>query len=217
MGSLMSTSKSEKAKPNMKAQLTQQDKAILDLKASRDRLKKYQKAMETDSAKLLKQAMALNKAGKKDRAVLCMKMKRYKEKQVGQVDAQLLTVEEMVQTIQWETETMKVVEALQEGNKALDAIHSVMSVDKVEALMDETAEAIAVQQEIDGLLSGEDIAVDEGELEAELAAMEADLMGTAATATPQLPVMPAVPTQKPVVAHTEPALAVDPERVAVAS
>eukprot|EP00619_Florenciella_sp_RCC1007_P015119 CAMPEP_0205910330 /NCGR_PEP_ID=MMETSP1325-20131115/4371_1 /ASSEMBLY_ACC=CAM_ASM_000708 /TAXON_ID=236786 /ORGANISM="Florenciella sp., Strain RCC1007" /LENGTH=44 /DNA_ID= /DNA_START= /DNA_END= /DNA_ORIENTATION= len=44
MGSLMSTSKTEnKAKPNMKAQLTQQDKAILDLKASRDRLKRYQK------------------------------------------------------------------------------------------------------------------------------------------------------------------------------
>mmetsp|Transcript_31848 Transcript_31848/g.54848 ORF Transcript_31848/g.54848 Transcript_31848/m.54848 type:complete len:147 (+) Transcript_31848:2-442(+) len=146
-------------------------------------------------------------------------MKKYKEKQVGQVDAQLLTVEEMVQTIAWETETMKVVEALQEGNKALDAIHSVMSVDKVEALMDETAEAIAVQQEIDGMLAGEDIALDEDDLEAELAAMEADLLGTGATPATKLPDLPVAPTQKPEIAVPEPASAAEPasERVAVAS
>ena len=54
---------------------------------------------------------------------------------------------------------MRVFDALKEGNKALDAIHQVMSVDKVEMLMDETAEAIAVQKEIDAMLTGEDIGV----------------------------------------------------------
>ena len=74
-----------------------------------------------------------------------------------------------------------------------------------------------MQQEISDLLSGEDTAVDEDDLEAELAAMEADLMGTAAEPTPQLPDMPTVPTQKPVVAATEPTHTAEPERVAVAS
>ena len=93
--------------------------------------------------------------------MLCMKMRKYKSKQIGEVDSQLLNIEEMVQTIQWETETMKVVGALQEGNKALDAIHSVMSVEKVETLMDETQEAIAYQEELSGLFAGEELGVDE--------------------------------------------------------
>ena len=93
--------------------------------------------------------------------MLCMKMKKYKSKQIGEVDSQLLNIEEMVQTIQWETETMKVVGALQEGNKALDAIHSVMSVEKVETLMEETQEAVAYQEELSGLFAGEELGVDE--------------------------------------------------------
>ena len=44
---------------------SQQDRAILDLKNARDRLKRFQKGMESDSAKLLNQAQALHKAGKK--------------------------------------------------------------------------------------------------------------------------------------------------------
>ena len=90
-----------------------------------------------------------------------MKMRKYKAKQIAEADSQLLNIEEMVQTIQWETETMKVVNALEQGNKALDAIHSVMSVEKVEQLMDETQDAIAYQEELSGLFAGEDLGVDE--------------------------------------------------------
>ena len=210
-GTFSSSSSSSSSKTKaVKQGPSDQDRAILDLKNSRDRLKKYQRKMADESAKLQSQAIALHKAGKKDRALLCMKMKKFKEKKVGEVDDQLLNLEQMVQTIQWETETLKVYTALKEGNKALDAIHSVMSVEKVEELMDDTAEAIQVSNEISELLAGEDLGIDDDAVDAELAALEKEVLGGQEQASPgQVPVMPAVPDTPvlPQVPTTEPQVA----------
>lgn len=191
MGSWLSSDSSSKPSKSRKHELSQQDRAILDLKASRDRLKKYQSRMELEAAKLMKQAMQLNKAGKKDRALLCVKMKRYKERQIGEVDSQLLSLEKMVQSIQWETENLKVFNALKEGNKAMDAIHSVMSIENVEQLMDETKEAIDYANEISTLLSGQDQAdIDESAVMAELDALEREMNAEAAGVPLDLPNVP---------------------------
>lgn len=188
MGSWLS---SEPASKSRKHELSQQDRAILDLKATRDRLKKYQNRMELEAGKLMKQAVQLNKAGKKDRALLCVKMKRYKESKIGEVDTQLLSLEKMVQTIQWETENLKVFNALKEGNQALDAIHSVMSIENVEELMDDTKEAIEYENEISTLLSGQDLAaIDESAVMDELDALEREMQAEAAGVLPDLPQVP---------------------------
>mmetsp|Transcript_51967 Transcript_51967/g.70902 ORF Transcript_51967/g.70902 Transcript_51967/m.70902 type:complete len:174 (-) Transcript_51967:410-931(-) len=147
--------------------------------------------MELEAGKLMKQAVQLNKAGKKDRALLCVKMKRYKESKIGEVDTQLLSLEKMVQTIQWETENLKVFNALKEGNQALDAIHSVMSIENVEELMDDTKEAIEYENEISTLLSGQDLAaIDESAVMDELDALEREMQAEAAGVLPDLPQVP---------------------------
>jgi hypothetical protein len=86
---------------------------------------------------------------KQDRAVLILKMKKLREGKIAEIDAQLLTLEEMVQTIEWETQSLQVsaaharprrlaptrcsqvFDALKVGNKALKDIHSIMSVEVV--------------------------------------------------------------------------------------
>lgn len=48
--------------------------------------------------------------------------------------------------IDWETQQLKVFDALKEGNVALNKLHEVMPLDKVEDLLADTAEAIAMEQ-----------------------------------------------------------------------
>mmetsp|Transcript_3000 Transcript_3000/g.4179 ORF Transcript_3000/g.4179 Transcript_3000/m.4179 type:complete len:135 (+) Transcript_3000:262-666(+) len=59
----------------------------------------------------------------------------------------------MVQNIEWESQQMIVVDALKNGNQALNAIHSVMTIESVEQLMDETREAMEKEKQISALLA----------------------------------------------------------------
>jgi len=204
MGPWMSTSKSNK-KP--KHQPSQQDRAMLDLKAARDKLKVYQTRMESEAGQLQQKAMGFLKNGNKEKALLFVKMKKLREKKIGDINSQLLTLEEMVQTIEWETQSLQVFDALKEGNKALQDIHSIMSIEAVEQLMDDTAEAIAYQKEIDELIAGESIDLDDASLEAELnqltlddpvdAPSAAGAVAASMPAVPETPVMPVAPTHTP--------------------
>lgn len=141
------------------------------------------------------------KEKKKDRAILFLKMKKLRENKIGEIDAQLLTLEEMVQTIEWETQSLQVFDALKSGNQALKQIHSIMSVDAVEKLMDETADAIEYQKEIDALFVDAQMDIDDDELEAELDALSQE-DEVSMPVVPETPVMPVAPTTEPVVQKT---------------
>ena len=92
------------------------------------------------------QAKELVKNQQKDRALLVLKLKRFREKEVNNIDAQLLSVLEMIENVEWEYSNMEVMKALKAGNNALNSIHNQMSVEDVEALLEETNEAIQVQE-----------------------------------------------------------------------
>lgn len=49
-------------------------------------------------------------------------------------------------TIDWESQQLKVFDALKEGNAALNKLHEEMPLDKVEDLLADTAESIAMEQ-----------------------------------------------------------------------
>lgn len=49
-------------------------------------------------------------------------------------------------TIDWETQQLQVFNALKEGNVALNKLHDEMPLDKVEELMADTAESIAMEE-----------------------------------------------------------------------
>lgn len=136
-----------------KTTISDSDRAVLDLKNARDRLRKFEVKLSTESKRLTDQATALLKVGKRDRALLVVKIRRLREARIADVDSQLLKLEEMVNTLEWENQQSTVIEALQAGNQALKEIHAVMTVDTVEALMDETRDAIATEQTITDLLN----------------------------------------------------------------
>lgn len=189
-------------KPKKKRKVSSADRAVLDLKNARDRLRKYQTKLEAENATLTRQAAALLRAGKKDRAVLTLKFRRFREAKIADADAQLLRLEEMVNTIEWETQQAAVLASLKQGTDALNKIHSEMTVEAVEDLLDDSREAQDTANRISALLAGE---IDEAGLEDELALLDD-------VAVDQFPVAP--DTALPQVAARE---EVEAERVAVAA
>ena len=88
----------------------------------------------------------------------------------------------------------QVLDGLKTGNDALKKANAMFSIEEIEAIMDDTAEAVAKQREIDDLLSGQLTAEDEDDVLKELEAL-ADLEDAEAVAAGSEDVkLPDVPT-----------------------
>jgi hypothetical protein len=154
------------------AEITDKDRAVLDLKNARDKLRRFRGQLEKDSQKLESQAKALIALRQKNRALLVLKLKKYKEKDVEKLDSKLMNVHSMIQDVEWASINVSVLSAIESGTRELRRMHDERSLDDVEALMDETNEAIEVENRINRRLAGQaDILIDDQELESELEAL----------------------------------------------
>ncbi|PKY38340.1 hypothetical protein RhiirA4_311271 [Rhizophagus irregularis] len=153
---------------NKNSRITSQDRAILDLKVQRDKLKQYQKKLQLVAdreTQIAKEALLKNN---KRGALLALKKKKYQEQLLSKSDAQLLNLEQLTQTIEFTLVEKDVFEGLKQGNLILNEIHKETPIEKVEKLMEDTADAIAYQNEISEALSGKLTSEDEEEILAEL-------------------------------------------------
>lgn len=89
-----------KSKKNV-SRVTEQDKAVLQLKQQRDKLKQYQKRIELNLEKDRLLARRLLADGKKDRAKLLLRKKLYQEKLLSNTDSQLENLETLVHDIEF--------------------------------------------------------------------------------------------------------------------
>ncbi|RUS79313.1 hypothetical protein EGW08_012931 [Elysia chlorotica] len=156
----------KKHKPQ--SRVTEQDKAILQLKQQRDKLKQYQKKINTQLEGDRKVACALLKEGKKDKAKLMLRKKKFQESLLTKTDGQLENIERLVHDLEFTQVEQEVVRGLQVGNASLKKMHELLSLEDVERIMEETQEGIEKQQEINDLLSGGLTDEDESDVLAEL-------------------------------------------------
>jgi len=181
-----------KPKPKKKPEITEEDKAILQLKQQRDSVKKYQKRIKDELDKERQIARQLLKDNKKEKALLLLKKKKYMESILDKTDNQLMNLEKLVTDIEFSRVEATVLEGLQTGNEALKQLHQILSIDKIEEILEETKEGIEKQKEIDDLLLGMNIETDEQSLLQELDQMLA----------PTVPDLPEVPQNEPVIVET---------------
>ncbi|XP_071388680.1 charged multivesicular body protein 6-like isoform X2 [Centroberyx affinis] len=153
------------------SRVTEQDKAILQLKQQRDKLKQYKKRITLQLEKERLLAKQLLKDGRKEKALLLLKKKRYQDQLLDKTENQISNLERMVQDIEFIQIEMKVIEGLKIGNDCLKSMHEVMSIEDVERIMDETQEAIEYQRQIDEMLAGSLTEEDEDAVLAELEAI----------------------------------------------
>ncbi|CAI5438983.1 unnamed protein product [Caenorhabditis angaria] len=174
------------SKKDKTPKVSEQDNAILALKTQRDKIKQMIKRKENCMEKERLLAKELIREGKKDRALLLLKKKRYQEKIIDQTLSQLSKIEQMVQDLEFAEIQQKVVEGLKQGNDALKKMNSLFDVDEIDRIMEETKEAAEYQEEISNMLSGQlstsDVSDVEKELEELLAAqVPADILPSVPT------------------------------------
>ncbi|XP_061740924.1 charged multivesicular body protein 6-like [Nerophis ophidion] len=168
------------------SRVTEQDKAVLQLKQQRDKLKQYQKRITLHQEKEHLLAKQLLKDGRKEKALLLLKKKRYQDQLLDKTENQISNIERMVQDIEFMQIELKVIEGLQAGNDCLKSMHQIMSIEDVERILDETQEAIEYQKQIDDMLAG---ALTQEDEDAVLAELEA-ITGGEDVALPEVPTEP---------------------------
>uniref|UniRef100_A0A2K6TWI0 Charged multivesicular body protein 6 n=2 Tax=Saimiri boliviensis TaxID=27679 RepID=A0A2K6TWI0_SAIBB len=141
------------------------------LKQQRDKLRQYQKRVAQQLERERALARQLLRDGRKERAKLLLRKKRYQEQLLDRTESQISSLEAMVQSIEFTQIEMKVMEGLQLGNECLNKMHQVMSIEEVERILDETQEAVEYQRQIDELLAGSFTQEDEDAILEELSAI----------------------------------------------
>mmetsp|Transcript_14758 Transcript_14758/g.16910 ORF Transcript_14758/g.16910 Transcript_14758/m.16910 type:complete len:213 (-) Transcript_14758:342-980(-) len=192
MGGFISTTTKSVKKPG--GTVNDIDRAMLDLKNARDRLQKYRSKLEADEVKLLKRAKDANDAGRKGTALGLLRLKKFKVRELEGVENQLLTVLQMVETIDSKQNEKQVLNALRTGKDALAKMQRETTVDDILNLMDQIQEQNEVEKEVSDILGDvPPLSVeDEAIIEQELEAMAAELNGT----TTSMPELPQVPTSQ---------------------
>ncbi|KIZ00841.1 charged multivesicular body protein 6 [Monoraphidium neglectum] len=178
-------------------EITDVDRAVLSLKAQRRKLEDQSKLIEKRIEHNVSVARELITLNKKDRALLALKKKKLNEHQLQTIQTWLLNVEDMLSNMELTKQQQRIFSALKDGNAALKAAQAEWSVDDVEQLMDETAEAKEYQDKVADVLSGQLSDLDAEAAAVELAALEDSILGTAEErAAAEAAELPEVPTHE---------------------
>ncbi|XP_071443473.1 charged multivesicular body protein 6-A-like [Hetaerina americana] len=177
------------------SRVTEQDKAVLQLKQQRDKIRQHQKKIENNLERDREFAKTLLKNGKKEKALLLLRKKKYQEQLLSKTDGLLNNLENMVQDLEFSQVEMQVLDGLKAGNEALKKVHEILSVDDVERILEETREGVEKQREIDELLSGALTAEDEEDVMNELREIT--------QSEEEIEKLPDVPTDLPVTEEAE--------------
>ena len=156
--------------------ISAQDRAILDMKNQRDKLRQYQKRITVVTAREREIAKTCLAKGEKDKALLALRRKKYQESLLSKTDSQLEQLEKLTSSVEFALVQKDVVFGLQQGTAVLKQIHAELGgLEAVEKMMGESEEARAYQLEISQALAGQISNADEDEVEDELEAMERGL------------------------------------------
>ncbi|WVN85146.1 uncharacterized protein L203_100289 [Cryptococcus depauperatus CBS 7841] len=179
--------------------ITDQDRAVLDLKLQRDKMKQYQKRLQVvlvQEEEIARQAL---KMGNKARALTALRQRKYQEQLLTKTDSQLMTLQELISTIEFTQIQNTVLHGLKIGADVLKELHKEISLERVDRLMDQTREGIEYQREIDEALMSKMSPEEEEAVQEELERLQQQ-------ALPSLPqtetsvALPNVPLEEPTVA-----------------
>eukprot|EP00892_Ulva_mutabilis_P007138 jgi/Ulvmu1/4797/UM020_0082.1 len=173
MGNLLSYSKSQSSR-NKALQVTDTDKAILDIRIARKQLVTYRSQQEQLAERSQNAVGDLLAASKRDRAKLALKKKKLHEAQAIQIDRYILKLDEQVVALETTAQQVDTVDALRTANRAIKSMQKQMPLEEIEQLMDETAEANTYMEQVNTMLAVQH--VDVTGLDEELDALEAEAL-----------------------------------------
>lgn len=155
--------------------VTPHDKAILQLKLQRDKLSKSKQKIQIVINRENQIAKQLIKANDLEKAKLTLRKKKRQQSLLDNLERQSSTLEELIDTIEFKLIEKDIFYGLQEGNKVLKEINSEMSMEKVEKILDDSAEAVSYQAELSERLGNVLTNNEELEVDDELRQLELEM------------------------------------------
>ncbi len=187
--------------------ITDHDRAVLMLKVVRDSMSKHRKKLDDEVIKLTKSALELSRNNKRDRAKMLLKLKNVKLTAAKQLEDKLFNVKVMIDKLDEAASMKNMFEALEEGKKQLELLNNEITAEDMSILMEETEEAIQMQNDIQNALAGPltnsindtngKNTYSDDEIERQLALLDTDDVNHYENQninTPKEPVFPSVPT-----------------------
>ncbi|QLQ78164.1 hypothetical protein HG537_0A04110 [Torulaspora globosa] len=163
-----------------KVQITENDKAILQLKRSRDEIHKFTRKTDQliSSERLkLKEMIKENPTKCKSdfRVRFLLKRIHYQDHLLQQALEQLINLENLVSTLEFKLVETQFIKGLERGNQILKKLNK--EFENVDELMDDVQRQIAYQEEVDEVLAHSIAGVNdfETEIDKELDQMEREI------------------------------------------
>jgi len=162
--------------------------SIMKLREASANLDKRQEFLVKKSEEALTEAKKKSKAKDKRGALFHLKRKKMYEKQIDQIYGKKTNIETQIMALEGASSNKEVITAMKEGATILQATVSDLNVDKVDEVMDDITDSMAMADELsDAIAQPIGPAVDEDELSAELAEMESEMMDEDLLAAPSVP------------------------------
>ena len=145
-------------------EMSEHDKAMLQLKRSRDNIDKYSQSMykkiqkEQRMVKDIIRSKKNLKTGKLSeydelKCKTILKRIRYQESLVTKAVQQLMSLEEMIISIDFKQVEKMFLKGLENGNGILKELNKELTLEKVDAILDESEEQMALANEVNDVLA----------------------------------------------------------------
>ena len=149
-------------------EINQEERALLDCKICRDKIKKYIKKLEKNAAlKRVKAKEALQNKNK-DRAKLYLRQSKMYSEQIKTADGQLEMIENQISQIENAQSQRDALSVLKQGNEVLKKLQSEVNVEKFQEISDDLDELKEQQNELTEFFKNRGIEEDDEELDNEL-------------------------------------------------
>ena len=121
-------------------QLSQTEKAILDCKSCRDKIKRYIKSLEQKSENSMTKVRELLQKKQRDRAKFYLKQSKLFSEQTKVADGQLQMINEQISNIESTTNMAECAAVLTNGNKVLKQLQNEVNIEHWENIRDDLDE-----------------------------------------------------------------------------
>ena len=146
MGGILGKKSKKKAKLS---KLGGEDKAILDCKMCRDKIKSYVKSLEKNRDTKREKIKELLKNKEKQRAKVVLKQVKMLEFQINAADGQLQMIEEQIHNLDMAVSQRDAMQVLEQGNAALKKLQSEVNVEKMQQISDDLEDAKDANRELE--------------------------------------------------------------------
>jgi len=149
-------------------EMNQEERALLDCKLCRDKIKKYIKSLEKNEKLKRERAKEALKNKNKDRAKLNLRQAKMYSEQIKAADGQLEMIENQISQIETAQSQRDALTVLKQGNEVLKKLQSEVNAEKFQEIADDMDELKEQQNEISEFFKSRGIEENDEELDDEL-------------------------------------------------